>query len=297
MAFLEQPLPPAVRRTRSGGQPPEFASVPPPAAQYVPAVRHTQPAQSSFAGHECILAWDYENLALPSSLEAGAAATRRLLELARRFGRVTQCRVYHDSAKVSGDIAAKHRSSLDALGFTIVDCPTSDKKEALDKKVLVDVALFAAATQAPRSVVLAASDGDYAYLLSRCRQLGVHCVSVRGERSAHPALAAASDAQFSWERDVLLLAAPPPRARKPAAAAPPRGRAPKPAAAGPVKTIDKRGGRGRSPRKKPGGGKSPHKPGGGKSPHKGKSPRKIKPKVKVKGAVAKKAPKPRAKRK
>ena len=294
--MVEQPLPPAVRRTRSGGQPPEFASVPPPAAQYVPAFRHTQPAQSTFAGHECILAWDYENLALPSSLEAGAAATKRLLELARRFGRVTQCRVYHDSAKVSGDIAAKHRSSLDALGFTIVDCPTSDKKEALDKKVLVDVALFAAATQAPRSVVLAASDGDYAYLLSRCRQLGVHCVNVRGERSAHPALAAASDAQFSWERDVLLLAAPPPRARKPAAAAPPRGRAPKPAAAGPVKTIDKRGGRGRSPRKKPGGGgKSPHKPG--KSPHKGKSPRKIKPKVKVKGAVAKKAPKPRAKRK
>ena len=136
---MEQPLPPAVRRTRSGGQPPEFASVPPPAAQYVPAFRHTQPAQSSFAGHECILAWDYENLALPSSLEAGAAATKRLLELARRFGRVTQCRVYHDSAKVSGDIAAKHRSSLDALGFTIVDCPTSDKKEALDKKVLVDV--------------------------------------------------------------------------------------------------------------------------------------------------------------
>ena len=178
-----EPLPPAVRRTRSGGQPPEFASVPPPAAQYVPAFRHTQPAQSSFAGHECILAWDYENLALPSSLEAGAAATKRLLELARRFGRVTQCRVYHDSAKVSGDIAAKHRSSLDALGFTIVDCPTSDKKEALDKKVLVDVALFAAATQAPRSVVLAASDGDYAYLLSRCRQLGVHCVNVRGEQA------------------------------------------------------------------------------------------------------------------
>ena len=95
-----------------------------------------------------------------------------------------QCRVYHDSAKWSGNVAVKHRASLEALGFTIVDCPTSDKKEALDKKVLVDVALFAAATQAPRSVVLAASDGDYAYLLSRCRQLGVHCVNVRGERSA-----------------------------------------------------------------------------------------------------------------
>ena len=125
------------------------------------------------AVRDCILAWDYESLALPSSLEAGAAAVGRLLELARRFGRVEQCRVYHDSAKRSGNVAVKHRASLEALGFTIVDCPTSDKKEALDKKVLVDVAIYAAAAgQRPRSVVLAASDGDYAYLLSRCRQLG-----------------------------------------------------------------------------------------------------------------------------
>ena len=112
-----------------------------------------------------------------------------------------------------------------AAGFTIVDCPTSDKKEALDKKVLVDVALFAAATQAPRSVlVLAASDGDYAYLLSRCRQLGVHCVNVRGERSAHHGAGRRERrAILVGARRAASAPAPPPRARKPAAAAPPRG--------------------------------------------------------------------------
>lgn len=205
------------------------------------------------AVRDCILAWDYESLALPSSLEAGAAAVGRLLELARRFGRVEQCRVYHDSAKRSGNVAVKHRASLEALGFTIVDCPTSDKKEALDKKVLVDVAIYAAAGgQRPRSVVLAASDGDYAYLLSRCRQLGVHCVNVRGERSAHPALAVASDTQFSWERDVLLLTPPPPRRAKPAAT---RG--------GPDKAIQKRR-----------GGKSPRKRGAATPPSSRKSPAK-----------------------
>ena len=109
--------------------------------------RRQKARRCSGASADCILAWDYESLALPSSLEAGAAAVGRLLELARRFGRVEQCRVYHDSAKWSGNVAVKHRASLEALGFTIVDCPTSDKKEALDKKVLVDVAIYAEAAQ------------------------------------------------------------------------------------------------------------------------------------------------------
>ena len=43
-------------------------------------------------------------------------------------GRVVELRLYHDSEKPT--LYKPHRAALERLGFTIIDCPTSDKKEA-----------------------------------------------------------------------------------------------------------------------------------------------------------------------
>jgi len=65
---------------------------------------------------------------------------------------------------------------LDQLGYTLVDCPGMQKKEAADKKIIVDACFFGAtrAAQARASaVVLVTGDGDFCHMVSRLRAAGV----------------------------------------------------------------------------------------------------------------------------
>ena len=68
------------------------------------------------------------------------------------------------------------RSELDLSGFTLVDCPSRNRKETLDKKLIVDVLCFAwerASLGAKACVVLIASDGDYSRTIARLRDIGI----------------------------------------------------------------------------------------------------------------------------
>ena len=61
---------------------------------------------------------------------------------------VTEKRLYYDPVKEKvvshgGWHSSLDRVSLDLSGFTLVDCPTRNKKETLDKKILVDIMSFA----------------------------------------------------------------------------------------------------------------------------------------------------------
>lgn len=47
---------------------------------------------------ECAIFWDYESIELPSQL-VGAEASNRLREVALRFGRLVERRLYHDPNK------------------------------------------------------------------------------------------------------------------------------------------------------------------------------------------------------
>lgn len=55
--------------------------------------------------------------------------------------RVTERRLYFDSRKPSE--SKVDRSTLDMSGFTLVDTPTRNAKETLDKKIIVDIMSFA----------------------------------------------------------------------------------------------------------------------------------------------------------
>jgi len=62
---------------------------------------------------------------------------------------VTEKRLYYDPDKETvigpggGSHSSLDRVSLDMSGFTLVDCPTRNAKETLDKKILVDIMSFA----------------------------------------------------------------------------------------------------------------------------------------------------------
>jgi hypothetical protein len=168
--------PPPVRRTRSGS-----------ALQAVIACAPQPPAG------EVAVFWDYENMPLGKLFSMDALA--KLSNHARSWGRLLEFRLYSDSLKFNGPNGAR-RQVVDHLGITFVDCPTADKKEAVDKKIIVDALCWAlprATQRTPSTIVLVSSDGDYSHAISRLRAFGVRTVAIGTSR----ALAAASDVSLT----------------------------------------------------------------------------------------------------
>ena len=129
---------------------------------------------------ECALYWDYENMPLGKLLCADTLS--HLISCVRNFGRVVESRLYADSGKQwKGASAPRQRALLERLGITLIDCPTEDKREAVDKKIICDAVVWAvsrASRSLPCSVVLVSGDGDFAYMLSRLRSLGVRIIVI-----------------------------------------------------------------------------------------------------------------------
>ena len=123
---------------------------------------HTAPSTPD-ATREVGLFWDYQNLALPCYQDA-ATASNRLREISLCYGNLVERRVYSDPEETNR-VQASNRSQLDMAGFTLIDCPSRNMKETVDKKIIVDVMCFAlarVARQQPACVVLLTNDGDYA---------------------------------------------------------------------------------------------------------------------------------------
>ena len=150
--------------------------------------------------------WDYENVQVPSNRKGSEASNAIRAELQSR-GRIVQRQLYYDSGKQQ--LKSSVKSSLDLSGFSLVDCPTRGRKETLDKKLIVDLMHFAwgrsQATDGRRScVVLISSDGDYAYVLSRLRDMGTHTIVMFGKcATLAEDLLDACDEALSFFTDVL----------------------------------------------------------------------------------------------
>jgi hypothetical protein len=148
--------------------------------------------------------WDYENVQIPvwcSGVKASDAIRSNVIP----FGRIVDRKLYYDSSKLS-DRTNFARSELDSSGFTLVDCPSRNSKETLDKKLIVDVLFFAwerASRGAKACVVLITSDGDYSYTLARLRDIGVFTVIIFRPDVVAKILIDNADVVMSWEYDVL----------------------------------------------------------------------------------------------
>lgn len=151
------------------------------------------------------LFWDYENIKRPRTVDTYTVCTR-LRDHFRDAGRLCERRLYYDSRKQAE--VATDREGFDMSGFTLVDCPTRNRKEMVDKKIIVDVMSFAwerlRQGGTPPLVVLLTSDGDYAYMLNRLRDFGVQTALVY-DANAHAALVKSADRADSWRFDVLGL--------------------------------------------------------------------------------------------
>ena len=150
--------------------------------------------------------WDYENVRIPWGTKSSVAANR-IRDAVGGHGQIVERRLYFDSRKPNE--LYTDRVNLDQGGFTLVDCPTRNRKETLDKKLLVDIMAFAcrnAYNGTPSCVVLIASDGDYAYTLNKIRDLGVKTIVIHGPvTNTANVLFESCEHALSFQHDVLCI--------------------------------------------------------------------------------------------
>ncbi|KAG7344515.1 bestrophin, RFP-TM, chloride channel [Nitzschia inconspicua] len=147
--------------------------------------------------------WDYENVRIPAWCPP-SMATQGIRNKVAKYGRIVEKRIYYDSRQPT-ELAAP-RAELDLSGFTLVDCPSRNRKETLDKKLIVDVLCFAwerASMGSKACVVLITSDGDYSYAVARLRDIGVFTVVMYRPDNVAKVLIDNSNVVLSWEFDVL----------------------------------------------------------------------------------------------
>lgn len=147
--------------------------------------------------------WDFENVRIPVWCPTSTAA-EGIRNKVSKYGRIVEKRLYYDSRLMSEFTAP--RSELDLSGFTLVDCPSRNRKETLDKKLIVDVLCFAwerASRGAKACVVLITSDGDYSYAIARLRDIGVFTVIIYRPDVVAKVLIDNANVVMSWEFDVL----------------------------------------------------------------------------------------------
>ena len=150
--------------------------------------------------------WDFENVRIPNHIKS-TVASNRIRDAVIGHGQIVERRLYYDSRKLSE--SNTDRENLDQGGFTLVDCPTRNRKETLDKKLIVDIMAFAsrnAYSSTPSCVVLITSDGDYAYTLSKIRDFGVKTIVINGpETHTANVLFTSCEHALSFQHDVLCI--------------------------------------------------------------------------------------------
>jgi uncharacterized LabA/DUF88 family protein len=147
--------------------------------------------------------WDYENTQVPDWCSA-AKASECIRKHVEPRGRIIERKLYFDSSKTSQQPLEK--SALDLSGFSLIDCPSRNRKETTDKKVIVDMLCFSyerALKGSNVQVVLISSDGDYSYALAKLRDIGVSTFVIYKPDSVASILTSTANEAVTWEDDIL----------------------------------------------------------------------------------------------
>ncbi|KAI9566503.1 limkain-b1-type NYN domain-containing protein, partial [Boletus coccyginus] len=147
--------------------------------------------------------WDYENCGPPSnSCGLGHDIVNNISRIARLFGSVTTFRAYLDiSAQSSKSVGL--RSELQSSGLSMIDCPHNDKKDVVDKMILVDMLAFAVDHPSPATIVLIAGDRDYAYAISTLKLRKYQIILVVPSPNTSPSLESQASLVIDWGAAVL----------------------------------------------------------------------------------------------
>ncbi|KAG9029665.1 hypothetical protein FS837_003499 [Tulasnella sp. UAMH 9824] len=148
--------------------------------------------------------WDYENCATPAGVP-GYIVAEYIRNAAHRFGPVSIFKAYLELSTV--DITPKMinlRSELQSSGVSLTDCPrASNRKDVVDKMLLVDMLAFAMDNPAPAVIMLISGDRDFVYAVSVLRHRKYDVVLVVPPQGAHITLRSQATVVLDWRFDIF----------------------------------------------------------------------------------------------
>ncbi|CAF2017811.1 unnamed protein product [Brassica napus] len=155
------------------------------------SITHT--AEAEYATAKTSVWWDIENCPVPKGWDAHSIAQKlnsALVNLNYR-GPLTI------TAYGNTELIPKHiQQALSSAGISLNHVP-SGKKDASDKKILVDMFLWVLENPAPANLMLISGDGDFSYALNRLRMLRYN-ILLAHPLQASPFLVASARTSWMW---------------------------------------------------------------------------------------------------
>ncbi len=146
--------------------------------------------------------WDVENMPIPKEL-SGLEVIEAIKKKLAPFGNLEAIRAYSDIS--AGCPPVEKRSDLQLSGCHLIDTPHMNRKEVADKMIIVDALLYVAHHMTESGTLcFITGDTDYAYLLSRLRELQKLRTILVSNR-AKQILDGSAGYTLSWKRDILGL--------------------------------------------------------------------------------------------
>ncbi|KIO31654.1 hypothetical protein M407DRAFT_19393 [Tulasnella calospora MUT 4182] len=159
--------------------------------------------------------WDYENCPTPAGVP-GYIVAERIRDAAHKFGPISIFKAYLELSTVN--ITPKMinlRSELQSSGVSLTDCPRApNRKDVVDKMLLVDMLAFAMDNPAPAVIMLISGDRDFAYAVSVLRHRKYDVVLVIPPQDAHITLRSQATVALDWRFDILNQDNPPVNGRR-----------------------------------------------------------------------------------
>ncbi|KAF3594324.1 hypothetical protein DY000_02023107 [Brassica cretica] len=155
------------------------------------SITHT--AEAEYATAKTSVWWDIENCPVPKGWDAHTIAQKlssALLNLNYR-GPLT-ITAYGNTELIPKPV----QQALSSAGISLNHVP-SGKKDASDKKILVDMFLWVLENPAPANLMLISGDGDFSYALNRLRMLRYN-ILLAHPLQASPFLVASARTSWMW---------------------------------------------------------------------------------------------------
>ncbi|KXN82516.1 hypothetical protein AN958_02367, partial [Leucoagaricus sp. SymC.cos] len=133
---------------------------------------------------------------------SGYQIAKGLREIADSYGLIRSFRTYLDIANQSHPGFSILRRELHSSGISIVDCPSTSRKDVADKAMIVDMLTLAMDESPPSTILVATGDQDLAYALAVLRLRRFKIVLVHPTHTKE-CLLMQSDDSIDWHRRVL----------------------------------------------------------------------------------------------
>ncbi|KAL1215095.1 hypothetical protein V5N11_007670 [Cardamine amara subsp. amara] len=144
-------------------------------------------AESDFAAAKTSVWWDIENCEVPKGCDPhGIVQNIRSVLLTRNYCGSLTINAYGDTNRIPSSV----QHALSSTGVSLNHVPAG-VKDGSDKKMLVDMMLWAMENQAPANIMLISADRDFSYLLHKLGMKRYNILLARPEKASAPLIVAA----------------------------------------------------------------------------------------------------------